>query len=363
MLSSKKILYLIISALVLVCGINGIDYRSGAYADNDIITDEIITFSDSAFFDVPDAAYSVPTLTGDGANSADVYIPEDTTTTADTPDIVTLSSDTGETTTTLPSDEPAGTTSNTAAPATTTTTMSTTTTTTTTTTTAPTTTTTTRVYYDTGSLHFTYSTIRIYAGSSVAVELSFPFGAQRLASFSSKNTTIASASAYNDTTALITGVSLGTTWVQATSSSGDIAYCKVIVTDFAEEVIRLTNIERANYGLSTLTQAGQLVQTVANIRLNESMLYFAHDRPNGQKFSTAALDVGLQYSKIGENLASGQTTPEQVVAEWMESPSHRANILDSAYTQMSVSYGIGPDGKYYWVQIFYAPPAASVQVN
>ena len=364
MLSSKKILYLIIISLLLICTVNGIDYRSGAYDDSSIISDEIITFSDSGFFDVPEGNFAVPTVSDD-SNSADVYIPEDTGSEIETPDIITLPEDVENDTTSTSSDETMQTSmddttttqsSGTATATTvTTTTTAVSTTTTTTTTTAPTTTTTTRVYYDTGSVHFTYSTIRIYAGSSVTVELSFPMGAQRLASFSSKDTTVASASGYNDTTALITGVSVGTTWVQATSSSGDIAYCKVIVTDFAEEVLRLTNVERANYGLPELTMGGQLVQTVANIRLSESMSYFSHTRPDGRKFSSAAEDVGLQYAKIGENLASGQVTPEQVVSEWMASTSHRANILDANYTQLSVAYGIGPDGYYYWVQIFYKP--------
>ncbi len=389
MLSSKKILYLVIISLLVVCGVNGIDYRSGVYDDTGIITDEIITFSDSGFFDVPEGNFAVPVVSDDGegnSNSADVYIPEDTTTTVETPDIITLDSDTGTTTTTTVSTTTSTTTptvtttsggggnqttttttvyyvppESTTSTRTTTTTTTTTviyvppaTTTTTTTTTAPTTTT-TRVYYDSGSVHFVYSTIRIYAGSTATVEVSFPFGTQRLASFSSKDSTIASASSYNDTTALITGMSVGTTWIQATSSSGDYAYCKVIVTDFAEEVLRLTNVERANYGLPPLTAGSQLVQTVANIRLSESMRYFSHTRPDGRKFSTAAEDVGLSYLKIGENLASGQVTPEQVVSEWMASTSHRANILDSNYTQLAVAYGIGTDGYYYWVQIFYKP--------
>jgi len=384
MLSSKKILYLIIISLLVVCGINGIDYRAGVYDTSDIITDEVITFSDSGFFEVPEGIYSVPTVSEDGeggANSADVYIPEGSTTNLDTPDIITLQSDMGTTTTTTMSSATASATTstttsqyvggnnnttttttsqyvggnnNTTTPYTTTTTTTTTTTrTTTTTTTAPTTT--TRVYYDSGSVHFTYSTIRIYAGASVTVEVSFPFGTQRLASFSSKDTTIASVSSYNDTTALITGIKVGTTWIQATSSSGDYAYCKVIVTDFAEEVLRLTNVERANYGLPALTMGGPLVQTVANTRLEESMRFFSHTRPNGRKFSSVAEDVGLLYQKIGENLASGQVTPEQVVSEWMASPTHRANILDANYTQLAVAYGIGSDGYYYWVQIFYRP--------
>ncbi len=388
MLSSKKILYMIIVTLLVICGVNGIDYREGVYDNSDIITDEVITFSDSAFFAVPEDGYSVPIVSMDGeggSNSAEVDVSDSTATTLDSPDIVTLQSDVSTTTTTTtttetggsdPTDPDAPTTPPTNPPTnpptdpnqggdittappttttTTTTTRPTTTTTTTTTTTQPTTTTTTRVYADTGTVHFTHSTIRIYVGDSVTLELNFPFGMQRLASFSSKDITIASATGYNDTTALITGVSLGTTWIQATSTSGDVAYCKVIVTDFAEEVLRLTNIERANAGLQPLTMAGSLPHTVATIRMNEAMIFWSHTRPDGRKFWSAASDIGLTYAKIGENLASGQISPDEVVRDWMNSVDHRANILDPAYTQLAVVYGPDSKGVMYWVQIFYKP--------
>lgn len=383
MLSSKKILYLIILSLVVVCGVTGVDLYAGAYDETQSLSDEIITFSDSGFFDVPEYADStVAIVSEDEGNSAfdsaDIYIPQEVSE-SDTPAIVTLPVDVPVvTTTTITTSETQQTETTTASTASTTafttthrTTMAPLTTTATTVMTTPppaaTTTTTTAVaeattttelfFEDSGSVHFVYPTIRIYMGASVNIQLDFPIGAQRRASFTSRTPSTASVNAYDDTTATVTGLSLGTAWIQATSSSGDVAYCKVIVTDFAEEVIRLTNVERAKNGLPALTQGGALVQSVAATRLSESSRYFSHTRPNGSKFSSVAGEIGLTYGKIGENLAAGQTTPEQVISEWMASPTHRANILDADYTQICVSYGIGSDGLPYWVQVFYKPVA------
>jgi uncharacterized protein YkwD len=52
-------------------------------------------------------------------------------------------------------------------------------------------------------------------------------------------------------------------------------------------------------------------------------------------------------------LASGFRTPEQVVTAWMNSESHRANILNEKFERLSVAITKGDDGKYRWVQIFY----------
>ena len=47
---------------------------------------------------------------------------------------------------------------------------------------------------------------------------------------------------------------------------------------------------------------------------------------------------GISYTSAGENIAKGQTTPQQVVQAWMESPGHRANIINASYTQIGVGY-------------------------
>lgn len=116
------------------------------------------------------------------------------------------------------------------------------------------------------------------------------------------------------------------------------------------EIARLTNIEREKAGLSIL-RYNKSLETGAKIRANEIVDNFSHTRPDGSRFFTAFGD--LKYKNIGENLGSGFRTPESVVNAWMNSTSHRANILKPEYEEISIAIVQGADGKYRWVQIFY----------
>lgn len=116
------------------------------------------------------------------------------------------------------------------------------------------------------------------------------------------------------------------------------------------EIARLTNIERQKAGLSILKYNTSL-EVGANIRANEIITHFSHTRPDGTRFLTAFKD--LKYRNLGENLGNGFRTPEAVMKAWMNSESHRANILKPEYQEISVAIVLGEDGKYRWVQIFY----------
>ena len=117
------------------------------------------------------------------------------------------------------------------------------------------------------------------------------------------------------------------------------------------EVLRLTNIERQKAGLKTLTYLSTLDEG-AKIRSIEIITHFSHTRPDGSRFFTV-FGPNFQYRNIGENLATGFRTPEQVVNAWMNSDSHRANILNERFEQLSVAVTRGDDGKFRWVQIFF----------
>ena len=60
-------------------------------------------------------------------------------------------------------------------------------------------------------------------------------------------------------------------------------------------------------------------------------------------------DNGIKYRSAGENIAMGQRTPSEVVQAWMNSPGHRANILDPSFTRVGVGYV--REGNY-WTQMF-----------
>lgn len=117
------------------------------------------------------------------------------------------------------------------------------------------------------------------------------------------------------------------------------------------EVLRLTNIERQKAGLSLLKYNTSL-DAGAKQRSIEIITHFSHTRPDGSRFFTV-FGPDFTYRNVGENLGSGYRTPEQVVNAWMNSTSHRANILNEKFEELSVAITKGEDGKYRWVQIFY----------
>ena len=122
--------------------------------------------------------------------------------------------------------------------------------------------------------------------------------------------------------------------------------------DFASQVAALVNAERAKYGLSALT-VDTKVQQAALVRAKETAQSFSHTRPNGSSFSTALTEAGVSYRTAGENIAYGQSTPQQVMNAWMNSSGHRANILNANYTTIGIGYTV-INGTAYWAQLFTA---------
>ncbi len=121
-------------------------------------------------------------------------------------------------------------------------------------------------------------------------------------------------------------------------------------SSFANEVLRLINQQRSKAGLSGFT-TNQTLSSAANKRAQEILQSFSHTRPNGTGFSTVLKEYKISYNTAGENIAYGQKTPQIVVNAWMNSPGHRANILNGKFKKI----GIGvyqKNGQYYWTQEF-----------
>lgn len=107
-------------------------------------------------------------------------------------------------------------------------------------------------------------------------------------------------------------------------------------------IIQLTNAERTKAGLKPLTVNSAL--TAAAQDKGNNMLaydYFAHISPTGVTPWFWITKHGYNYLVAGENLAIDFTEAEDVVAAWMASPSHRANILQNEYTEMGVAVVTG----------------------
>lgn len=122
------------------------------------------------------------------------------------------------------------------------------------------------------------------------------------------------------------------------------------VRAYEQEVVRLVNAQRAQNGLKPLTENWELSR-VARYK-SEDMArsrYFSHESPTYGSPYQMMRAFGLTYRSAGENIAYGQRTPAAVVSAWMNSSGHRANILNSSYTQIGVGYY---ESGNYWTQMF-----------
>lgn len=123
---------------------------------------------------------------------------------------------------------------------------------------------------------------------------------------------------------------------------------------FEQQVLTFINQERAKAGLGEVKYNGTL-DTAAEKHAKHMSLAgkMAHsgigDGDPGERIRAEGFRQAW-----GENVATGQTSAEQVVREWMNSPTHRKNILDPGFRQMGVGYVTDPNGRSYWAQEFGA---------
>lgn len=122
-----------------------------------------------------------------------------------------------------------------------------------------------------------------------------------------------------------------------------------------EAAMWLINEYRAQNGLYPLLSADFGLRQVTRIRLEESIGLFSHQRPDGTSFTTAYDQTGLFYRSCAENLALGQYTAEEVVRDWIESDTHRANLLSTEVIRMCVMTAPAEDGRQAWVFEAYSP--------
>lgn len=107
-------------------------------------------------------------------------------------------------------------------------------------------------------------------------------------------------------------------------------------TKFEQQVIDQTNSQRARYGLRPLALDTNLMQSSRN------HCYWM------------AKNSTLKHSgqPVAENIAQGQSTATEAVNDWMNSPGHRANMLNTSYTRIGVSAWTGSNGQVFWCQQF-----------
>ena len=122
------------------------------------------------------------------------------------------------------------------------------------------------------------------------------------------------------------------------------------VSDIEREVTAIVNAVRAENGLGALTIDDKLSQTARAKAVDMAQNnYFSHTSPTyGSPFDMMKR-FGVDYNTAGENIAKGYSTAQAVVDGWMNSPGHRANILNPSFTRTGVGYTADGD---HWAQMF-----------
>jgi len=126
---------------------------------------------------------------------------------------------------------------------------------------------------------------------------------------------------------------------------------------FPQQVFELINQERAAFELAPL--AADVRLAAAAQAHSEDMAandFMSHTGSNGSSPFDRMHAAGYEYTSAGENVAAGYSTPASVVAAWMDSPGHRANILRESFEQMGVGFAeaAGTRYTYYWTVAFGA---------
>ena len=122
------------------------------------------------------------------------------------------------------------------------------------------------------------------------------------------------------------------------------------MSEFEKEVVRLVNEIRTSNGLGLL-MADESLSRVARIKSQDMKdnNYFSHTSPvYGSPFDMMK-QFGISYKTAAENIAMGYKTPQAVVDGWMNSPGHRANILNASFNTIGVGYVASGN---YWTQMF-----------
>lgn len=126
----------------------------------------------------------------------------------------------------------------------------------------------------------------------------------------------------------------------------------------AKVLILLVNEARRGEGLLPLVEHALLSEmAVSHSRQMAAQGFFDHHDPVLGGVESRAAEIGYSYSALGENIAAGLVTPEEVVAAWLESEGHRENILSPAFTQIGAGYVNDPGSELgsYWTLVVGSP--------
>jgi len=143
--------------------------------------------------------------------------------------------------------------------------------------------------------------------------------------------------------------------------------CAIETLELHTELLTLLNETRASARLCGDESWPVAPALITNSQLDEAALkhsvdmttnnFFDHTGSDGRTADSRIDDTGYSWSAIGENIAGGQTTAKSVVRDWLSSPGHCANIMQSKYTEVGLSClrDSTTDLKWYWTAVFAKP--------
>lgn len=124
----------------------------------------------------------------------------------------------------------------------------------------------------------------------------------------------------------------------------------------AADVLVLVNQERAAVGAAPLVWNGPLAAVAqAHSADMAARGFFAHNNPDGLTPFDRMAAAGITYTTAGENIAAGYADANAVMNGWMNSPGHKANILNTSYTEIGIGVKQGGSFGTYWTQNFIHP--------
>jgi uncharacterized protein YkwD len=151
-------------------------------------------------------------------------------------------------------------------------------------------------------------------------------------------------------TAVVAGASPASAATVCASADGPTAQTSTVT--LANSALCLVNQERSSRGLRPLKANKRLAKAASgHARDMNTRGYFSHDTEGGGTFVDRIRKAGYMPARVfptlGEDLAWGSGTlgtPREIVAAWMASPGHRANILDRKFREAGMGVAFGDPG-------------------
>lgn len=137
-------------------------------------------------------------------------------------------------------------------------------------------------------------------------------------------------------------------WIASTQTKKISSIQSTKYKKVEKDIIKLVNVERKKRGLRTLKQSNHLQQIIylRNHDLAKEN-YFNHVSPKYGRWANFFYSSEYDFNFAGENIAAGFVTAKGFVNAWMNSPTHRANMLDPRFSKIAIAVSSGTSKSYY----------------